>query len=236
MQIKLLVDGGAMKPGPALSQKLGPLGVNVGKVISEVNNCTKQFSGMKVPVLVDIDVKTKNVKAQALTPPVSALLKREAGIEKGSQMPNKIKVANIPIETAIKVANTKESGMLTNSFKAAVKTVVGNCVSIGLLIESKEPNEIIEEINQGKYDKEINSKQEEASPEKLAQLASDFENVKKLQEVVLKEIEAKKEAKEAAAAGAAAPGAEGAPATGGATGTTPAPTAAPVKEEKKKGK
>jgi large subunit ribosomal protein L11 len=234
MQIKLLVDGGAMKPGPALSQKLGPLGVNVGKVISEVNNCTKQFSGMKVPVLVDIDVKTKNVKAQALTPPVSALLKREAGIEKGSQMPNKIKVANIPIEVAIKVANTKESGMLTNSFKAAVKTVIGNCVSVGILVESKEPNEIIEEINQGKYDSEINSKQENASPEKLAQLASDFEKIKKLQEVVLKEIEAKKEAKEAAAAGTAAPGAEGAAVPGAAPGTTPA--VAPAKEEKKKGK
>ena len=229
MQIKLLVDGGAMKPGPALSQKLGPLGVNVGKVIAEVNNVTKTFQGMKVPVLLDIDVKTKNVKAQALTPPASALLKKEIGIDKGSGTPNQIKVANIPIETAIKVANVKESGMLTNSFKAAVKNIIGSCVSLGILVESKNPNEVIEEIDAGIYDDLINKKAEKATDEKISKLASDFEKVKKQQEAVLKEIEAAKEAKEAAKGTTPTPGTE-TPAAGATTPTT----AAPAKEEKKK--
>ncbi|MEM2031676.1 MAG: 50S ribosomal protein L11, partial [Candidatus Pacearchaeota archaeon] len=102
MEIKLLVDAGEMKPGPALSQKLGPLGINIGKVIAEVNNATREFSGMKVPVVLEID-KAKNIKVKVLTPPTSELLKKEIGIEKGSPMPNKIKIANIPIELVIKI-------------------------------------------------------------------------------------------------------------------------------------
>jgi len=226
MQIKLLVDAGAMKPGPALSQKLGPLGVNMGKVISEVNNATKDFKGMKVPAILDIDGKTKNVSVKVMTPPVSELLKKEVNILKGSQQPNRLKVANLPIETIIKVAKTKEKDILSGSFKATVKTVLGSCVAAGFLVESKEPKEIMEEINQGTYDSLINQKSDQASPEKIAKLNEDFEVVKKKQEIILKEIEAKKEEKAAAKAAVA----EGtAPSTG-----TPVPIEAKKEEKPKK--
>jgi large subunit ribosomal protein L11 len=206
MQIKLLVDAGAMKPGPALSQKLGPLGVNMGKVISEVNNATKDFKGMKVPAILDIDGKTKNVTVKVMTPPVSELLKKEVNVLKGSQQPHRLKVANLPIETIIKVAKIKEKDILSGSFKAAVKTVLGSCVATGFLVESKEPKEVMEEINKGTYDSLINNQTEQASQEKLDKLNGDFELVKKKQEVILREIEAKKEEKAAAKAS----GAEGA--------------------------
>ena len=87
MIIKLLIDAGGMKPGPALSQKLGPTGINVNQVITKVNESTKEFEGMKVPVEVDIDVVAKTIEVKVSSPPASGLLKREAGIEKGSQMP-----------------------------------------------------------------------------------------------------------------------------------------------------
>ena len=60
MIIKLLVEGGDMKPGPAIAQKIGPLGINMGKIIQEVNEQTKSFKGMKVPVILDVDTKTKS--------------------------------------------------------------------------------------------------------------------------------------------------------------------------------
>ena len=60
MKVKLIVDGGKMAPGPAVSQQLGPMGINLGKVISDVNEATKGFVGMKVPVELDVDTKTKN--------------------------------------------------------------------------------------------------------------------------------------------------------------------------------
>lgn len=227
MIIKLLVSGGEMKPGPALSQKMGPLGINMGKVISEVNKATTDFKGIKVPVSLDIDTKTKNFTVKVFTPPASELLKKEFDLEKGSGQPDKIKVANAAIEHIIKIAKEKEPDMLTNDFKAAVKSVLGSCVSLGILVESKDPKEVIEEVDQGKYDKEINSKTIEASEEKLDKLREDFEEVAKEQEALIKAIEEKK-AKEAEVA---APGETGAP--GEEEGTT-APTEGKGKEELKK--
>lgn len=61
MQVKLLVEGGSMKPGPALSQKLGPLGININHVIQQVNDSTKSFEGLKVPVELDINASTKKL-------------------------------------------------------------------------------------------------------------------------------------------------------------------------------
>lgn len=205
MQIKLLVDGGAMKPGPALSQKMGPLGINMGKVISEVNRVTAEFKGIKVPVILDINTKTKEFTLKTLTPPTSELLKKEFGLEKGSQQPNKIKVANAAIEHMVKIAKIKQADMFVNSLKEAVKAVLGTCTSLGILVESKEPKDIIEEINQGKWNETIEKGIENPSQEKLDKLASDFEQTKKTQEVYIKELE--KKAEEAAAAPAAAPGA-----------------------------
>lgn len=209
MQIKLLVDGGEMKPGPAISQKLGPLGLNLGKIISEVNKTTSNFRGIKVPVTLDINTKTKDFTVKVFTPPTSELLKKEFSLQKGSQQPNKIKVANVPIESLIKIAKTKQPDMYTENFKSALKSIVGTCSSLGILVESKDPKEVIADIEEGKYDNEIKAGTEQASQEKLSQLSKDFEQVKKAQDAYLKELE--KKAEEKAAAVAAAPAAAPAP-------------------------
>ncbi len=80
MNVKLLVDGGAMKPGPALSQKLGPAGVPINDVIAKVNEATASFKGMQVPVELEIDLNTKTFEVEVFSPPISGLIKREAGI------------------------------------------------------------------------------------------------------------------------------------------------------------
>lgn len=191
MIIKLLVEGGEMKPGPIISQKLGPLGINIGKIISDINEATKNFKGLKVPVELDIEPSTKKVKINVLSPPVTELIKKELGIEKGSGEQKKVKVGNLSIEQIIKIAKIKYPNMLANNLKAAVKTVLGSCVSLGVFVESKDPKEIIKEVEKGVYDKEINEEKTEPSKEKLQKLKEFFEEAnKKQQEIIKKEQEA----------------------------------------------
>jgi len=197
MKIRLLVDGGDMKPGPAVGQQLGPLGINIGDVISKVNGSTKGFKGMKVPVELDIDSGTKTFDIKVSSPPVSELLKKELGLEKGSGEPNKTRIGNLAIEQIIKIAKTKAPNMMVSDFKAAVKSVIGSCVSLGMFIENKDPKEVEEEIDRGNYDKEIEEQATEISPEKKEKLTRFFEKVQQRQEKVAAE-EAAREAEEAA--------------------------------------
>ena len=198
-----------MAPGPALSQKLGPLGINMGQVIQKVNDATKNFKGMKVPVEIDVNPITKNVEIKVFSPPTSELLKKEISVEKGSGAQDKIKVGNLSIEQVIHVAQTKQGNMLSRDLKAAVKNVVGTCVSLGILIENKHPNEIQKEIEDGKYDEEIKSEKTETSIEKKDLLNKHFQKIKEEQEKMLKVEQAAKEAEKAAAdAAAAAPAAK----------------------------
>jgi large subunit ribosomal protein L11 len=197
MQIKLLVDGGAMKPGPALSQKLGPLGMNVNMIIQKVNEATKNFNGMKVPVELNIDAGTKEFDVKVFSPPISELVKKELGIEKGSGTQKKIKVGNASIEQIISLAKTKSPNLLCRDFKSAVKTVAGTCVSLGILIENKPAVEIEKEIDEGKYDKEINSMITETPTNKKKELDEYFSKVKKEQDKLLQQEQAAKAAEEA---------------------------------------
>ena len=194
MQIKLLVEGGEMKPGPVLSQKLGPVGIPMNVVIQKINEATSNFKGMKVPVELNIDTSTKNFDVKVFSPPISELLKKELGIDKGSGEQKKIKVANASIEQIISVAKTKLPNLSSKNLKAAVKTALGSCVSLGILVENKNPKEIISEIDNGKYESEISKEKIETSPEKKKELDEYFSKIKGEQEKLLKQEEAAKAA------------------------------------------
>lgn len=213
MQIKLLVDAGQMKPGPALSQKLGPTGINVNQVITKVNDATKKFEGMKVPVELDIDVSTKEIEVKVSSPPASGLLKKELKIDKGSGNPVKTKVGNLSIEQVISIAIAKHPNLLAKTLKSAVKEIVGTCVSLGVLVENKSPAEVEKEIDAGKYDDEILHEKTETPEAKKNKIEKFFADIKAAQEKLQKQEEAAKAAAEAAAA---------------TTAATPTTTAAPT--------
>jgi len=237
MKVKLIVDGEKMQPGPTVAQQLGPMGVNLGKVIIDVNEATKGFSGMKVPVELDVNPKTKEYKISVFSPPVAELIKKEIAVEKGSGKPNSIKVGNIAFERLVAIAKTKMPDLLAKDLKSGIKLVVGTCVASGVLIDNKEPKEIEIEIDSGKYDKEIKEEITKVSEEKKARLEKFFTVRKAKQDKELKALEEAKAAEEAAAAAAKAaeapaPGAESA----GAAGEKKAETKKeePKKEEAKK--
>jgi len=235
MIIKLLAEGGSMKPGPALSQKLGPAGIPINQVIQKINEATSDFNGLKVPVELNIDLKTKKFEVKIFSPPVSELLKKELGLTKGSGLQIKTKIANASIEQIISVAKTKMQNLLCKDLKSAVKVVVGTCVSLGVLVENKPAKEIEKDIDEGKYDKEISQIKTETSPEKKQILSDYFKEVLKKQELILKQEQAAKEAAELAAATPAAIAATGIPATPAATATAVvAPKVEKAKEPAKK--
>jgi len=227
MIIKLLIDGGKMMPGPAIAQQLGPMGINIGKVISDVNEATKDFIGMKVPVKLDINEKTKDFTISTSSPPTSELLKKELNLEKGTPDHKNQKMGNASIEDVIKVTRIKYSDMLEKEFKSGVKSVLGTCASIGILVENKEPNELIEEVRLGKFDKEIEAKSIETNPEKREQLNIYFNELKTEQESKLAEKQREAEEAEAAKAEKTKKGAEEK-----AEGTEATPTKEKAKETK----
>ena len=196
MIVKLLVEGGSMSPGPALAQQLGPLGINIGQVISKVNEATSNFKGTKVPVELNVDPATKNFEITVRSPPVAELIKKELKLETASGDHKKVKAGNISIEKVIGIAKTKLGEALESNLKSMVKTVVGTCVSLGVLVESKEAVQVASEISEGKYDKEIKEGKTEPSEEKKKELESYFEKIKKDQDAKLKLAKEQAEAKE----------------------------------------
>lgn len=194
--IKLLVEGGKMTPGPAVAQQLGPMGINMGQVISEVNEATSQFKGVTVPVHLTIDSKTKKVSIKVLSPPTSELIKKELKIDKASGARLKQRVGNFAIEQVIAIAKTKHSSMLSGDFLATLKSVLGTCQALGVLIENKEVKEVLEEIKNGKYSEEISAQKTDVSPEKRKELDVYFKTVTEKQEAIKKAEDAEKAAEE----------------------------------------
>jgi len=234
MQIKLLAEGGAMKPGPALSQKLGPAGIPINQVIQKVNEATSDFPGLKVPVELDIDAKTKKFEVRIFSPPVAELLKKELGVAKGSGTQLKNIIANASIEQIISVAKTKMQNLLCKDLKSAVKVVVGTCVSLGVIIENKPAKEIEKDIEAGKYDKEIAHVKTETSPEKKKMLNEYFKEVQRKQDLILKQEQAAKEAAAASEQAASPTASTGAAASAPAAAAKTASPAAKAKEPSKK--
>ena len=150
--VEALVSGGQATAGPPLGPALGPLGVNVLVIVNKINEITKNYSGMKVPVKIIVNPETKEFEVSVGTPTTSALIVSELGIEKGSGTPKTQKIGNLSMEQVMSIAKVKGAELLAKNLKAAVKEVLGSCVSMGVTVEDKDPREIQKEINEGKHD------------------------------------------------------------------------------------
>ncbi|MEN3047883.1 MAG: 50S ribosomal protein L11 [Candidatus Caldarchaeales archaeon] len=154
MPVKTLrfdVEGGKATAGPPIGPSLTPLGLNVLAVVEKINELTAEFRGMRVPVKVMVNTETKEFEVEVGIPTVTALIAKEAQVEKGSGEPGRKAVANLTMDQVVRIARMKAPHMRVNSLKAAVKTVLGVCVSMGVNVEGKSPKEVLREVEEGAY-------------------------------------------------------------------------------------
>jgi len=154
--ISSLVTGGEASAGPPLGPALGPMGVNILQIITAINEQTKEFKGMKIPVTVSVDTDTKKWEIEVGIPSASALLLKEAGIQKGSGTSGTEWVGEVSADMIAKIANVKLETSYASSLKSVAKQIVGTCVSLGIKVEGKTPKEFTAEINEGKWDSKLN--------------------------------------------------------------------------------
>jgi large subunit ribosomal protein L11 len=152
--VEVLVPGGRANPGPPLGPSLGPLGINIKKVVDEINKKTAEYNGMTVPVKIRVDA-SKNFTVEVGTPPTSALILAEAKVEKGSGTPNTVQVGNVTMDQVLSVVAKKKDAFLSYTKKNAAKEVIGTCVSMGITIEGKKAKDIYADINAGTYDEKL---------------------------------------------------------------------------------
>ncbi len=153
--ISALVTGGQASSGPPLGPALGPMGVNILEVINAINEKTKDFEGMKVPVTVSVFPDTKKWEIEVGIPSAAGLILKEAGIQKGSGTSGTEWVGEVTMDSVVKVAKTKLETSYATSLKSVAKTIVGTCLPLGIKVEGKTPKEIISEINEGKWDEKF---------------------------------------------------------------------------------
>lgn len=158
--ISTLVEGGSASAGPPLGPELGPLPTDVGEVVSAINEKTADFTGMEVPVDVIVDEDTGSFEIEVGKPPAAQLIFDELGIQKGSGEPNKNVVADMSFEEACKVARMKASDLLAMDLRGAVKEIIGTADSSGITIDGKDPVEVQQEIQDGKYDDRLEAEEE----------------------------------------------------------------------------
>jgi large subunit ribosomal protein L11 len=125
---------------------------------------------MQVPVKVIVDSGSKSFEITVGTPPASALIKKEAGIEKGAGNPLTDKVADLKIEQVIKISKMKQDSLLGKDNIMRVKEIIGTCNSMGVMVEGKPANETILDINSGKFKDKILKGKTELSAEELKAL------------------------------------------------------------------
>lgn len=171
--VDILIEGGKASAAPPLGPALGPMGLNIGQVVADINKKTQDFKGMQVPVTVTIDTDTKAYIISVGTPPASALIKQEAGVKKGSGRPQEEKVADLKIEQIIKIANMKSSKLLGKNNFSRVKEIIGTCDSMGILVEGMSARQAVKEINAGKFKQRIESGKTELSADELKELEAE---------------------------------------------------------------
>lgn len=149
--IEALVDGGAASAGPPLGPALGPMGINIKEVIDKINEETKVFEGMKVPVKVQVDTTNKTFEIEVGTPPTSSLIMKELNIEKASSANRTEKVGNLSLDQVKKIVKMKSQSILGRTLQQSVKEVLGTCLSMGVTVENKDPRDVQQLIDQGEF-------------------------------------------------------------------------------------
>ncbi|MEO8633506.1 MAG: 50S ribosomal protein L11 [Chloroflexota bacterium] len=133
--VKVQIQAGKATAAPPVGTALGPHGINMGQFIKEYNERTASLAGTVVPAVVTI-FEDRSYTFVTKSPPAADLIRREAGLEKGSGKPNKEKVGKISRAQVKKIAETKLADLNATSLEGAMKMVEGTARSMGVEISS----------------------------------------------------------------------------------------------------
>lgn len=150
-EVRTMVEGGKATTGPPLGPALGPLGLNLGQIVKEINDKTKDFAGMQVPIILTVTDPSKKIyEIRVGVPPTSALLKKELNIQTASGKRKETISGNATMDQIVKVAKAKMDSMMANDLRAAVLEVLGTAFSSGINVEGKNAKEVQSLIKEGK--------------------------------------------------------------------------------------
>ena len=132
--IKLQIEGGKATPAPPVGTALGPHGLNIADFVRQFNDATKDKLGQVTPAEITI-YEDRTFSFVLKTPPAAFLLRKAAGTEKGSGVPNKNKVGKVTKDQLRQIAETKMQDLNANDIEAAMKIVAGTARSMGIEIK-----------------------------------------------------------------------------------------------------
>jgi large subunit ribosomal protein L11 len=130
-EVKFQVPGGQATPAPPVGTALGKFGINLGQFVSQFNDRTRDAGGMPIPVVVKV-YNDRTFEFVTKSPPAAALLKKAAGIAKGSGVPNKDKVGKVTWSQVDEIIKQKQNDIGSASPEAARRLIAGNARSMGL--------------------------------------------------------------------------------------------------------
>ena len=130
-QIKVQVPGGQATPAPPVGTALGPHGVNIGQFVQQFNDQTRDQMGVTIPVVINV-YNDRSFDFSLKSPPAAVLLKKAAGIAKGSGNPLKNKVGTVTRAQLAEIAEAKKDDLNSSSVEQAVRVIAGTARSMGL--------------------------------------------------------------------------------------------------------
>ena len=133
--IKLHVPGGQANPAPPVGPALGQHGVNIMEFCKQFNSRTQEKVGLTIPVEITI-FGDRSFTFITKTPPASVLIRKAAGVEKGSGVPNKDKAGTLSSEQVREIAETKLPDLNTQDVESAMKQIAGTARSMGIEVEA----------------------------------------------------------------------------------------------------
>jgi large subunit ribosomal protein L11 len=132
--VKFQVPGGQATPAPPVGTSLGRFGINLGQFVQQFNDRTKDAGGMMIPVVVNV-YNDKSFDFVTKSPPAAALLKKFAGLAKGSGVPNKEKVGRVTAAQVAEIARIKQQDLNARDLEHAVRMIEGTARSMGIVVE-----------------------------------------------------------------------------------------------------
>ena len=133
-QIKLQIEAGKASPAPPVGPALGSAGINIMQFVKEFNDRTASQAGFIIPVVITV-YKDKTFDFITKVPPVAVLIKKAAGIQKGSGKPNKEKVAKLTKDQVRAIAEQKMPDLNAASIETAMSMIAGTARSMGVTVE-----------------------------------------------------------------------------------------------------